>query len=110
MTNFTETMVAKLTAMENEQRVYDEYLKDRTRRKEDLQVVQMKSFFDLIAFHRMLPLVPGYVPGEFVGKRLAQELSTVGDFVNIVDGQVVISPAYDEFLKMKAAYVKPTQN
>lgn len=95
-----------LRSMEADQRVYEEYLKDRTRRKEDLQVVHMKSFFDLLAFNKLKSLLPEYTPGEFVGKRLAQELGTAGNYVTIVDNQVVISPAYNEFLATKAEFLK----
>ena len=109
MSNFTDVMLEKLAQMEKDQRVYDSFLQDRTRRKEDLQVVHMKAFFELIAFQQMARMVPSYIPGEFVGKKLAQELSTVGDFVTIVDGQVVIAPQYEEFLKLKAAYAHNNQ-
>lgn len=107
---FEEALSSILFDMENDQRAYDEYLKDRTRSKEDLQVVHMKAFFELIAFNTMRKLVPDYIPGDFVGKKLAQELSTVGDFVSVVGGQVAISPAYSEFLLTKEKYLKSKTN
>lgn len=105
--SFQEEAEILLKGMEADQAIYDIFLKDRTRRKEDLQVVHMRAFFDLIAFNHLKKLVPDYIPGEFVGKKIGQELTTVADYVSIVNNEVVISPQYEEFLALKASYKKP---
>ena len=110
MNEFESKIIEVLQKMENDQIAYDEYLKDRTRRKEDLQIVHMKSFFDMIAFKKLQSLAPSYIPGESLGLKIAQELNTAGNFVSIVNNQVVISPDYEEFLKLKAEYKNQKNN
>lgn len=95
-----EQIIEKLKKSEGDLEAYENFRKDPTVKIEDRNAVAFAHLFELFAFTTLHGLVPEYLPSRSTQIQLAQALGGTRGYVSVVDGDVVISPAYYEFLKM----------
>jgi len=100
-----ELIEPQLAQLESDIDVYNTFLNHPAVPRKDREVVSLKLVKSLITFAAFHDLVPEYVPKGGTIQLLGAGLNRAANFVSIENGQVKISPEYDEMLKEQQALI-----
>lgn len=106
MTDLKQQLSERVKQLENNLDVYTAYVNDPSNPEDDRKVVSFKLFYEMVSFSALVEFVPEYTPSHSTNMMMITGFKGVNNYVNVVDGKVVISPEYRELLKQKEAFLK----
>lgn len=105
-----EQIEARLKQIETNLAIYNRYVNNPAQSQANKQVVSFKLLFEMMAFSALHALVPDYVPSAETLITVSTHLGGTANLVDVVNGEVVISTAYQDLLSQQAAYTKQHNN
>lgn len=96
----------RLQEIEKNLGIYNAYLNNPANTEDNRKVVSFKVLYEMMAFTSIHALVPDYKPKAETVVTLTAGLAGTSGYVDVVNDQVVISPAYNMILAQKAEYLK----
>ena len=98
MTELREQLFDRLKKSEESLEAYEEFRKDTTVSRADMNAVAFAQLYEMFAFTALHELAPDYVPSKSIQIQLAQGLGGARGYVTVVNGKVKISQDYYTFL------------
>ena len=100
-----ERIDSKLREIEESLTIYNAFIQDLRTSEEDRKVVTFKILYEMMAFMALSDFSE-YRPSQGTQFMLATGLKGATGYVSIVEGKVVISPAYREVLAQRDEFLK----
>lgn len=92
-------ILAEIKRIEDESKIYDDFLKDPSNSEEDKKIVAYRLFYELVAYSTYANLI-NYTPPAGMQLQLALGLKEATAYVKVDGGKIKISQEYRDLMKM----------
>lgn len=96
-----EEITNTLVQLEKDLAIYNEAAQNSNLPETHKGPVSFKFLSEMIRYNTLRELVPDYTPGMSSEVMVAQGLAENGKLVSINDGKVVVSPQFEELIKLQ---------